>query len=93
MCGETSILCSQDNYTSSVDAELVSNSNQLRGILSRHLRRRFVAFVVSKFMHWLSTQIFFNFGPLGESSITQPFDFNSSRISSLRLKSFALRAA
>ena len=36
---------------------------------------------------------FFSFGPLGESSITQPFAFNSSRIASLRLKSFALRAA
>ena len=38
-------------------------------------------------------QIFFSFGPLGVSSMTQPLAFNSSRIASARLKSFALRAA
>ena len=36
-----------------------------------------------------AAQIFFNFGPLGVSSITQPLAFNSSRIASARLKSFA----
>jgi hypothetical protein len=36
---------------------------------------------------------FFNRGPLGVSSMTQPLAFNSSRMASERLKSFALRAA
>ena len=40
-----------------------------------------------------SFQIFFSFGPFGVSSMTQPFAFNSSRMASDFLKSFALRAA
>src|SRR5215469_202753 len=40
----------------------------------------------------VSHHSFFNFGPFGVSSIAQPFAFNSSRIASARLKSFAFFA-
>ena len=56
---------------------------------------RFTIYASSKrfnFAH-VVVQSFFNFGPLGESSMIQPLVFNSSRMASLRLKSFALRAA
>src|SRR5476649_1773700 len=36
---------------------------------------------------------FFNLNPFGESSMTQPLDFNSSRMASERLKSFDFFAA